>query len=280
MTAYIGPIGGLVPLKCPSSLNLDVTRAQSLATTTGGRRVAFQAPRSHRSWSVDTSAATPSEVTAVQALEAGVYGPPPWHWVDPWAQVTNMLTPASSAFATGTFWGGGGPYVSDAPVTLEPGVVVRRSIIVPTPSSLVAVTGAPGSTYASVPVVPGLPVTVSLYGTIAASRAYMSATFLDAAGATISTHQATATAGIGGTQRFVRTITAPPGAATVRVTALNLSRIAAPQITWTPQATPWALGQGASAVIVDGVSATALRAVRNTPAQQLGANSFQVVEVG
>ncbi|MDN4611957.1 hypothetical protein [Arthrobacter burdickii] len=224
--------------------------------------------RAPRAWQVGIGTATPAELGQLMGLMHGLYGPPPWVYVGPWAQVTNLLPPAASMLLPGS-WSGAG--VSGGTVTLEGGTRPSYSVLSDTGAEL---------RLPAVPVVAGVPVTGSVWGA-GSSGCSIHLDFRNATGATLSTASASHAAAVGGPLPR-RSVTGTPPAesvdAVLRVT--GALRAAQPAVTWTPDMAAWAAGGGAPKVVARGLSEAVQLAVRDEAYLRRSSASFVLEEVG
>ncbi|KAA0979876.1 hypothetical protein FQ154_01580 [Paeniglutamicibacter gangotriensis] len=274
MTAYIGPWGNLVGFKCPSGLDISSETRSSYKTTMGGRVVEQRGPRGRRTWQASLATAMPSEIAGLEALEMGVLGKPPWVWVPPNAQSQNLFAPEASVMAQGSYSNSAIPGGS---------VVADDGVLVPaTASALPGATltfGSPGGILDPIPVIPAVPLTVSVYA--AGAFASMTLTFRNITGAYIATHTTAVTAAM---SRHSITRTAPAGAvdAFVRVIAGSAAsaRVGNPAATWTSMLMPWSVGRGCNKVTVEGLSESLQMAVKDEPGMNRSSHQFTVKELG
>lgn len=265
--AFLGPLGGLVEfVHYKGSSGSQEAREASFKTTLGGARKAFLEPDlGLREWSVSTAGLGPEEFAGFELLTAGAYGPPPFRWIDHIAQVTNAITPRKSLFQAGVSGGTSGPggMLTGADGTRHP----------------VSLNASAGTVYFAqdTPVLPGLPVTGSVYAT---SGAKVHLHIRDAAGAILTNISTTATtAG----QRLVLTATAPAGAVSARLAvaaSTNPGTVAGVAITWTDKPMPWSKGRGAEKVVIHGISDDVQDADPDSDNGRIVDFSFTVTEVG
>lgn len=269
MTAYLGPAGNLVAFKCPSDEQINLEDSASLSRTLGGVQKAQYGRRAPRAWQVGIGTATPDELGQLMGLLQGLYGPPPWVYVGPWAQVTNLLPPAASMLLPGS-WGGAGVAAAQ-PVTLEGGARPAHSVT--------SSTGAALQTLPA-PAVPGMAVTGSAYA-IGDSVFALLLNFRDSAGAVISSVSASHLAPAGGAlpRRSVTGI-APAGTVDVVLRVHGSLRVALPAITWTRDMAEWSVGGGAPKVVARGLSEAVQLAVRDQASMRRSSASFVLEEVG
>ena len=240
----------------------------STQTTLGGRIIAQLGAAQRRRWQASVGYADATEIGTLAMMLDGL--PQPWVWLDSWAQVTNTLTPAQSRFDQA--WSSGATLGSL--VALEGGGVAVSL----NEASLT------GRTFvASLPVVPGVPVTGSVHGRPADPMASSTVriTFQDIVGATISsvTGAAKTLAAVGPLQRLTVSTTPPATAVMASLTSTNVNVHAGPALTFTPAAMGWGHGAGCKSVVLPGLSVDVLTAWAQAGGQN-AAYSFDVVEVG
>lgn len=273
MWAYLGSLGALVPIPGmgilrPDSLSLE--RPATYRRTLGGRVTARVGARTHRAWSVQPdTVVSPTELAAVQAFVSGVFGPGPWWWVDPWAQVTNVLTPRDGENAAG--WSN---VVQGGPVVLPDGAVGGSVVKTTSTPAVVLRDGVP----ALVPVLAGGAVTVSVYASVPGVSVV--GTFRNAAGATVGT-ALTSPASAGVWSRVSVSGTVPVGAVSVEVSVTGPASVAVacPAVTWTDAVMPYGAPGGADKVLVSALSQDVVLAHAGRNGQFSG-GSFVVTEVG
>ena len=269
MTAYLGQKGALLAFKGPSVSSSEQSRPASYRTTLGGKVKAQRGAASRRQWSVDIATATPGEVGALLALIEG--GVPPWVWVEPYAQVTNLLTPEQSSLAPGT-WSGPGA-VEGGTAASPDGVTAVRTLIHPSGGAMGfalrdgAVDGPP--------ILPGVPIAYSVY--VRGSGA-LTISYRDWSGATLTDRAQTYSNPTFSRASFLST--PPEGAASVHLRISGALQAGNPAVSWTPDLAEWSPGRGCNRAVVDGVSEAAQLAVRTEPAMRRSQISFTVREVG
>ncbi|GAA1337114.1 hypothetical protein [Arthrobacter roseus] len=271
MSVYLGQLGRLVELKCPSGEAQAPEDTFTFEQTLEGRvKAQSRAFRGRRRWAVDIGVATPADVGALMAFADGEWGHGPFLWISTDTPVTNMLTPEQASCDPSVIYGAnesaGGPVET-------PDGWAGRSYVNSTPASLMYF----GFDYT--PVIPGEPVTASAYvrGAGAAARLY----FYDSSGNWLGafvTSTVTATAGI--VVRSWVTATAPAGAASCRVLGVNTSQGERPAITWTDGLFEWSAGNGCSKAVIHGLSRQVILALREPGYGRYSSPSFTIQEVG
>src|SRR5690606_13166280 len=172
---YLGSLGRLVGLSCPSSERVESAPRYVTSMTVEGRRRAQVRPASPRAWDLSVGVATPTELAVLSDFVTGAWGAGPWHWVSVQAQRGNMLTPGEASLVdrvTRPEW------VVGAPEFTVDGWV---------PSTLVnGMSSGAGSVATYIPVLPERPVTFAADllgdGTVAPT---LTVAFYDAAGVSV-----------------------------------------------------------------------------------------------
>lgn len=266
MTTFLGPVGSLIPVKCASRLTSSGGREVSFARTLGKQK-AFLGRVSAREWQVDIGLAKPSELSGLRWLAENVNSPMVWYSPD--AVVGNILPPAQADLAPGTHRGLEGPLVE-----VEPGVWVKS--VFPDGEAYLQMQRTDGADdFTPVPI--GATVTVGLWlrGNTLGGRQMVRVRWHDVNGQQVGSVDTDFGVSSGWARRSV-TLTAPPGAALVRVMPYA-SEIAGPTITLTDRLLPYSSGRGANRVVAHGLTDAVLRATED---QQLQSLSFVVSEVG
>lgn len=264
MAGWIGTLGDLAEFKCPSRLSRSGERAMSRFTGLDGTDTFFVGSgRTARSWDVDLSAATPEDFRALELLEHGARGHGPFLFVDPFMAATNVLTPRRSLME---------------PDTLPPGVTPSRTVVPGLGSMPAAITevGTAARFGTGTPAVPGTPVTVSAW-VVSTASVQITAQCMTTDGSWVN-NESRAQAGFESGGWLSVTVTPASGAAQVDlwIRASAPVVVSCPSITWSAHESPWAVGQGVAAVVVEPISVDALRA---TSAQQLVDASVRIQEV-
>jgi hypothetical protein len=276
--AWIGPVGALLQLTGTSTLRSSSTRPTSYRTTLGGVRKAQLGPRAHRQLEVQHGAVRPAELAALAALVGGEFGPGPFWYVDPWAEVTNLLAPAASLLEPGTWNSEEGTAVSAGPHPLEGGGVVGRSVVPGSLTDLIRIPYRNGS-LDRLPVIPGRVVTASIHATGAVGEVLLRIHWLNVAGGSVGLSIAYHAVPGSDLHRIAVSGTVPPGAVAMYVSVLGATRIARPAVTWSEGVLPWFPGQGLPRAVISGLDQEAILAAAETDGQIM-AGSFTVMEVG
>lgn len=275
MSTYIGPLGGLVEVDCPSSLRTAADRPVSTRVTTSGVVRQQVSRRTSREWDVQWGAAQPQQIANLAALAAGEFGIGPFWFVDPWAQATNVLAPAASTLESvppsGMSAGG--------PVALADGSRAGRSWVVANPATIHHTSYVDGL-LSRVPVRNGTTVTGSVYAS--GTAVDLRIQWYDASGAFVS-NTAYASHSPGSQMQRLHVYGNPPvGAHSASVQVRGATRIARPALTWTTFVADWHVGQGAPSVAIPAsLSQDIILATReNRAGGRLASVSTTIREVG
>lgn len=276
---WIGHPGSLFPLKDYVG-QLDIDEEDEPVFTPllgGGRRVRVSRTRAARTWSVTIPGAHADEVSNLRTLLTGSMGP--FVFVDPWAQVTNVLTPEQSVLkSTSPAISFGGSY----PIA-DTGGTGFAMFARPNPA---AAGGAVGSVRIGPAPIPPIwtyrKVTASAYlATARTAGAFVTLRWLDAAGNVVgSSVVGNAVTGLDGLRRSVATGTPPWGAVQCRVDTSYAEVIAQPAVTWTDEAMEWDAGNGALSVHATITGRSSEYAAPSDRSLRRHDLSFRVYEIG
>ena len=263
MPDYLGQLGGLVPIPTASEISPSRPSRHRVSVSVEGEARAQLLPRPlSRSWAVSNRGVSPGEFDVINAFALGVYGHGPFVYVGADARSLSVLTPAQSAL---TNMGPG--FTPAGPVTVQ-GVSLPVSAAVSVPSSWRGLV--------DVPVVPGVPVTASVWVQSATGAPIISVGWI-VGGGIPETFSVTGSSG-GMWQRLSWSGVAPAGAAQLRLgVRSSVTAVAGPQVTWTASPVPYAMGRSAASVIVEDASATP--SVLSPSASYVSA-SYTIREVG
>ena len=264
---YIGQLGGLVPVRASSSLTVArESRYQEFLTVEGVRRVFMASRPQPRSWDVDFPYLDFAAADTMEAFALGLFGTGPFVWVPSDAQIGSVLTPAQSALRSL-----GAEFAQAGPVTVD-GVSLPVSASVSIPSGWRGLV--------DVPVVPGMPVTASVW-VQSATGAPIITTGWVVGGGIPETQSVTGSSG-GMWQRLSWTGVAPAGASQLRLgVRSSVTAVAGPQVTWTRNAMPYAAGRSSTSVVVESVGITPSLISRTAHGRELLADvKMRVLEVG
>lgn len=275
MSAFIGPLGGLVEIECPSSLRPTMERPFAEKSTTSGIVRQQVSQRTRRQWDFAVGVATPSEAAQLAAIVAGEFGYGPFWFVDPWAQVTNLMAPRASLLEStppaGITVGG--------PVNLADGTRAGRSWVVANPATVHHVNYLDGALH-RIPVRNGQTVTGTVYASGAGS-VDVRLQWYDAAGAFLSNTGYTSHAPGASLARLWCYGNPPVGAHSVSVQVRGANRLARPALTWTTFVADWHVGQGAPSVAIPAdLSQDIILATRDARGGRYAAVSTTIREVG
>lgn len=271
---YLGTLGRMVGLKCPSSQQVQAEDRISFGSTLGGRRVGQIAPGNpKRAWQNQLSdASTPGQVGAVMSFINGEWGNGPFVYVSADAPGSNLLTPAAASCDPKEFIPTSGAVVTSVGPMLTPDGWAGRSFAKNTVNGIFLGLDM-------VPLIPGQAVTVSAYvrGTGGAVRLF----WYDAAGAQISFVTSTVTAGASDVVRSFITATPPSNAVSFRP-AVNsqVTQVTRPAATWSDGLLGWGAGQGCTKAVPHGASSDLIMASRDPRGGRYSNLGFTVTEVG
>lgn len=262
MRAYLGPLGALVRLPYMCTVSQSMLRNSVERVTLGGKTRMQVSRETRRTWTVSADMLRPDEIGSLQELLD--IGRPPWSWVEPWSQVTNLLTPAQSTLTAGTFQGSGDLL---GRVDLGRGQYTSWSLA---PQGWIDIGQR-------TPVEPGLPVSGSLW--LAGSRVEVCLVWQHADGQYEET-KARVSEGGDRVRRVAVSARPPSTARSVALRIKGASMITRPALTWTPKPVEWHHGQGCNSAIVLGLDQAIILAYREQRSARAANISFQVQEVG
>lgn len=210
-----------------------------------------------REWDINLTSGNAS-TSILMGYATGEYGPGPFRFVSSAAALTNVLTPAQSRLASkangGTFTG--------------PSGTAQRS--------LVAGTTTPTIIADQIPVIPGKPITATVD---AAGPTILEMDFRTITGARVGTLKKIEADGVLA-QRISGTVPVVPATARyLQIRATGFTSLAFPQVTYTPYVVPWAVGAGATSVVVDSVKREIIRTQKKSH-DTFWRVSAKIVEVG
>ena len=264
---YLGVLGRLAGIKCPASQNVSHGDRYSFDTTLEGRVKAQAKPVARRSWTLQTSdATTPAQVSALMDIVNGAWGVGPFVFVSAEAPVTNLLSPRAGALD---------PAMLDVSATISGPVLTPagrfgRSVRHGTGEELLFSTEKTS-------VLPGEWVTGSCYAD--GTGAKVRIRFFNGSGVPLTQATSIETTNPGAMTRLTVSLKAPATAAYCELYGVDGVSFAAPCITWTQEAYPYAPGAGCPKAVVDSVSSGIVLAARE-PGRQYQNMSFTITEVG
>lgn len=263
MGAWMGEVGSLIELKCPASAGRSQAVDYSIETTLGGVDKAQVGRTISREWDLEVGPAHPGATTALARFQHGMYGLGPWWFIDPWAAVSNVLTPAASMPGpTHKSWTGAGVPTGAWQV---PGMGLVRHSVIPDGGLITLGDGTP--------VVPGQPLTGGAW--VSGSGAVWVQT-VDAAGAIVDN----VSTRVSGTEpvRVSATIPVVSGSAvSARLRVTDAMQVGLPSLSWTRTAQPWAPGQGTARALVESIDTTPAIAVPDGGV--LGTHRARIIEM-
>lgn len=234
---YLGQVGRLVGLACPSSQVVAADDPFTLSTTLEGRVKAQRRPLSRRSWVLGVGLASPPEAAAVAEFTGGSWGRGPFVFVSADAPVVNLLTPEESSLDPAGLTAD----VLGSPPMLTPDGWAGRSLLKRDGQFVRLAT--------DVPVIPGRRLTGSAYVRGSAGTALVRLVFYRADGTEIS--RADSPSAVAEAQRRWVTATTPSNAAWAALWVTGtVTQVARPAVTWTGEPFAYGDGQGCKKVII------------------------------
>lgn len=270
MSAYLGMLGRLVPIYSNPTMDVGAADSYTFETTLEGRVKAQVLPTSPRSWSLSGVFAQSTDVGVLEGFAAGEWGRGPFIWVAPDAPAVNLLTPDESLCGrqvearTAAYQGG--------PMVLTGGLVAGQSLMVTNPGFRTVFGALP------VPVIPGQPVTASMW--VRGANAGLRLSFQGPDGATILPVESARSASAAEPVRLQVTGTPPEGAVSCILSTVNALQIARPAITWTSKLFPWGAGRGCQKAVISTSARTARAASLSDPQRNYSDISYTITEVG
>lgn len=273
---FIGPVGRLARVRCPSVLQTGVSRSVNVFETLGGRDVVQWQHVRARAWDVRIGAtARPVDIAALSDMVVG--SRPPWEFLNHHMAVTNIITPAASVFSDGTI---SSRAVRSGGMRCVDGVDLAFTLV-PNPSTAngwtyVGMHPSDGVFWRGPTVIPGMPVTFAAYMSSVEPSSRMRLSFFDATGELIEHHTASVVAPDEGFDRVSTSTVVPDGAAWVNPLVSNVDRVGGVSVSLTSTPPPYSSGQGVRGVYVDQVDVD-LTLIRDT--NVMHSSSFVVREV-
>ena len=268
---YLGTLGRMVPIKCPTTQRVTTTDRYTFSTTLGGAVKAQVGPVGKRTWDIGLgSLTTPADVGALMDFVTGGWGVGPFVFVPADAPVVNMLTPKAAACdPAALILSSGAELLGTPPMNLGEDGVAATS----------AWTNGVGTVQFGGPIhaPPGQQVTASAW---VVGEGSIRLSFVNANGSEIGT-QVSPTQNIPTPQRIWVTGTVPANAAYVRaMTTQGITQVARPAVTWTSEPYEWGDGQGCDKAIIHAASRDVTAAWDNPRTGRWSDMSFTVQEVG
>lgn len=272
MSVYLGKLGRMVELKCPSSQRVQLDDGFTFQTTLEGA-VKAQARRVRRRvWSVDIGAATPAELADLLAFATGEWGNGPFAWVSADAPVTNLLPPEVSICGPQAVFSS--TVSRTGPMALGDGRYSGASLTTSDPNGTLWV----GASKAPIPVIPGQPVTAS--ATVIGAGGKVRLHWVAADGSAMTGTATSSDTGTALPRRLSATGIPPAGAVSCTMSSTKATQLTRPAITWSEQMLDWQPGEGCQAAVLHGLTKDVILALRNPRYGRYASASFTVTEVG
>lgn len=273
---FIGPVGRLARISCPSVLQTGVSRSVNVFETLGGRDVVQWQHVRARAWDLKFGATSrPADVSILIDLLTG--SRPPWEFINDHMAVTNLVTPDGTAFQDGTF---SNFAVRAGGVTCNDGVALASTIVPhpPTPNrfTYVGMYRSDGVFWRGPTVIPGQPITFSVYMNSLAPSSLMRLGFFDAAQNLIENQDKTVFAPSEGFDRVSFSTVVPENAAWVNPMVSQATRVGGVSLALTSAPPPYSAGQGVRGVYLNQID-TDVTHIRGVDVYQSA--SFVVREV-
>lgn len=273
MSVYLGSLGRLVELQCPSSQAVGVDDGYSFGVTLEGKVKAQARTVRPRSWSVDVGAATPAGLADLLAFAGGEWGVGPFVWVSTDAPVTNLLPPEVSLCGPQAVFSSN--VSRSGPMALDDGTWAGSSLTTTDPNAALWI----GASKAPVPILPGQPVTASVYAV--GEGATVRLHWYQADGSLMARVDASSAIGTGDTpKRLHVTATPPEGAVACTLSTTRAPQITRPAVTWTDTVFDWQPGEGCQKAVIHGLTKSLILALRDPAYGRYAGASFTVTEVG
>lgn len=244
MSQYLGPLGGLVPIPCMSELRVERDSRYRVSLSVEGVARAQMLPQPlPRVWALSAELEAPGALDVVEAFALGLYGSGPFTFVPDDAAALSVLTPAQSALSNlGPEYSAAGPVVVDGTYL---------------PASAAFSLASSWRGLVDVPVVPGVPVTASVWVQSSTGAPIISTGWV-VGGSIPGTESVTGSSG-GMWQRLSWTGVPPAGASQLRLgVRSSVTAVAGPQVTYTSKPVPYAMGRAAQSVIVESAQSTSI----------------------
>lgn len=272
---YLGPPGHMIRID-GSHAGLARGWGSPVTVHDGGLAPSYafrSTRRPRRQWRIGLDLCTPDEVAGLHELLMSPAAS--LVLVDPWAQVTNVLSPEASMFIGSPVFGD--PLQAGGGYGIAGGGHVARHAINPSAQS-----GGEALVRAGIaPVRPGSTVTASTY---VASRygATVGIFWFGSSGSVLSLSEASAPApaDVSRLHRVSATYTVPAAAVGAGVVVRHGEYMARAALTWTPHALPWDVGGTALRCVLGEVEEGIEYAMTTPAGQRRTSSSVTVTEVG
>lgn len=243
---YLGSLGRMVGLSCPSSERVQSAPRYVTSMTVEGRRRAQVRPASPRTWDIGLGLASPQELATLSAFVSGAWGAGPFHWVPVQAWKHNLLTPREAMMLdrrSNGLWAEGGPVIA------TDGTLAPRSMLSDRTETW-------DTLFVDIPCIPGVPVTWSAdVAGDGSSAPGIASAFYTAAPEQIGVGLMMYGSPTAGLQRVSQLRVPPENAVSMRVgIPFQTKRITRPQVTWTDHPVPFAPGHGCRSAVIDAAS--------------------------
>lgn len=274
---WIGAPGKLQKIDCSSKEKTFLSRETSYDTTIGGRTFAQVGRASKRAWELSVNVTrNPATASTLDAFVAGEYGLGPWAFIPDWAVNTNLLSAnASTLSLTGTPQNGTG--YTGGEMTLPDGGVAGKSMLID-PTVTVFIPQINGE-LGYVPIIPGLPITASIYvegysrlilRMYTSDKAITRSLYSVGRGQNGTVSRLTVSATVAANEAYALLIVDSSN-------QQNIVRVSRPAITHTSEVLPWAIGAGVPACHISQNETDVILATRQ---QQYSSAAYTVTEVG
>ena len=236
-------------------------------TAAGQPRAQVADTRPYREWSFTVEDSLPEQYAAIHDLITT--DPGPFVMVEPYAQVTNLLTPEASTFSTLHNYNRGGRWrTSDGGAV--PHVILNPNAS-PTNEAQLWTGAGP---------VPPTPREVTASAYVSGTDAWVILMFTDMDDNWIEWANSPTVTSLGSLHRLSVTATPPSNAVGAWVIAARANVAARAALTWTPFATDWTIGGLAQQCVVTGVNDTVGQAGYGRGWTRRASVGFTVTEVG
>lgn len=279
MGALLGPVGELWEIKCAARLQESQASPRGVSMQMMSGLVRYQhAPAPRRVWDVGLETATPEQAaTLAHRVRRRGDVARPWWWFSEEAQTANMLTPGTSMLEDGHRVGGTRVTPSATLFSSSDG---HRPLSVVADSGASRVTLATAATAVSAAFLHERTFTASVYFTrpLGSQDSSFRVQEIDQSGAVVTTHYAVCRTDDALTRLHI-TATTQVTTVALRLQAFRALAIADPALTLTDRPLPYAVGAGASRVVVHEASHSVQRATTDAWDRR-SAWDYQIMEVG
>ena len=282
MGGLLGPVGGLLELKCASSLEVeaaDSSVASIVADLDGGEHVQLRVRRPSRVWQVGVGTARPEDMAALHQLERVQRGRSLFAYYPEDSQVENMLDPDASLMDVRRW--------TDV---IPGGARVLPDDGLPGPRFEESVATSPDGTWAhlsNIPVPLERTITASIYLTpYVGMAAHFWVDELRMDGSTLRVYKASTPVATGANadettlRRISHTFTTSPETVAITYGVSRAATVVAPALTLTDAPLPWMVGAGCvSAVLMAPMSKNVQLAIPGVSWGSRSAHTWTVREI-